>query len=467
MKCATIALLLLASQLGTASGQYHDPSYIMGGYGEFPWNWPMTTWRGVWVADAAKQSVRNLPPFWNNVPVFNSRSMQMDRDNRHVLIAVEGSAATSMSIFVRSGIFRIDPGTFAFTTVRADTMVLFSPGRVVINQDGDYVFDCYSLIGPYPFGGSTILRLSADGKSLTTILDGGALNGGQPRSIGRNMDTGNLLVSVVNSGYDNVVWDVAADGTRTTFAGGFLAPTCWDGYYANMQQNFDTGHIEGQSSGVLYQLQKGAKARTTLRTLGYAGGFVMQHGSAFDLQSAARKRIVAGGYAYPPPVAPAVFYIDPVPPYAVTAVDCDRNRTTGLACSVSYGLDFYRGRHLQTVKTGPGQWDLRISCPRFPGRRYVAAISLTGYRPALRLADGRKIYLVPDAVTGLSMIGALKPLFDPGAPVLDANGEATGRIDVSGLPRLDVPLWIAVAVLDPAAPGGIAYLPDTYGMRLP
>ena len=81
------------------------------------------------------------------------------------------------------------------------------------------------------------------------------------------------------------------------------------------------------------------------------------------------------------------------------------------------------------------------------------------------LPDGRRIYLVPDALTVLSARNALQPFFQPGPLMLDANGEATGNLDLSGIGPLGRPIWIAVAVLDPNAPLGVAYLPDTYVMR--
>ena len=41
-----------------------------------------------------------------------------------------------------------------------------------------------------------------------------------------------------------------------------------------------------------------------------------------------------------------------------------------------------------------------------------------------------------------------------------------GKLDLSTLDQLGMPIWLAMAVLDPAAPCGIAYLPDTYVMRI-
>jgi len=132
------------------------------------------------------------------------------------------------------------------------------------------------------------------------------------------------------------------------------------------------------------------------------------------------------------------------------------------------GFDFYRGRHLQTFRQAPGRWDLLISCPSFPNRAYAVALSLTGYRPAVRLPDGRRVHLVPDLLTQLSLSNLLNPFFNPGPLVLNARGEAVARFDVTTLPKLNgQPIWIAAAVLDPQAPYGLAYLPDTQVLRFP
>ena len=42
-----------------------------------------------------------------------------------------------------------------------------------------------------------------------------------------------------------------------------------------------------------------------------------------------------------------------------------------------------------------------------------------------------------------------------------------GSLDFSLLPSIDQPMWIAIVLLDPAAPNGVAFLPDTYVFRIP
>ncbi len=463
--CLTAGVCLLA---GAATSQHHDPAYLMGGYGSTS----TAYWNGVWKADAANKSVQHLTP---NQKIYYSRCIKMDADNRRVVLTVEGTTSTAYTSFVRSGIYRINPGTLSLSTVMADTMVLYSPRRLIINQDGDYVFNCYQRVNnQYRYA---FLKLKGGG-SLTTILN--SIKLGTPSfsayGVGRNMDTGNYLFNVYSSpNYYYSVLDVEDSGKFTTFGGGSSPNYGWYGYYADIEQDFDTGHIVGQYNRILYQLKKGGLTRTTLWNLGYPGGFTMQYTSNFDLQSAASKRIVASGYVYhygtpqnPKTFySPAVFYIDAGPPYAVLGVDCDPKNTIGVQRGYyTYGFGFYQGRHLQTVKIAPKKWNIYMSCPSHPGKNYVLLMSASGYRPGIKLPDGRTLHLNYDDFFNLSYKNWLRPYFDPGPLKLDSGGRAVGSIDVSKLPGLGIPIWIAMAVLDSKAPSGVAYLPDTYVMKM-
>jgi hypothetical protein len=286
------------------------------------------------------------------------------------------------------------------------------------------------------------------------------------------MDTGNYLVSVFrflgSPTYPHTVMDVAEDGTYTTFAG---AGYGWDSTGANLQQNFGSGAVEGQADDNLYRLMPGAATRTTLTRLSVPKSFALEFGSLLDRQSAPSPRIVASGHVTTliqnrTHVKPAIFTIDANPPHACTGINCDPLNQTGYLAQLSRGLGFYRGRHLQTAKLAPGRWSIRLSCPDHPGKTYVLILGATGYRPGIKLPDGRTFHLNFDAFFALSMANLLRPYFDPGPLRLNATGDAVGRIDVSSLPPFDIPIWIAAGVLDPSAPSGIACLPDTYVMRL-
>ncbi len=453
--------------VGAASAQYHDPVYVMGGY--------MTTstlyGTGFWLGDAKVPSYTKLVS-----PSYSSSSVKMDADNRRILFTVRGSISTAYPGTVKSGIFRYDPALKTLTTVQANTMTLYNPYHIHVTQDGDYVFGCQEMttVSPRVYN-FNLLRLSAGG-TLSTLLTSTKLGGTTSFNgyISRNMDTGNFLVSVSMPRISptlkmsgGLILDVAADGSFTTFSTG--GNNGWVGNY-NMPQDHDTGWIEGQYSNTLYRIKPGTTPRNTLWHLGRPGGHNLQYTCEFDLQSAPSKRWVSTGYYYGNIggqlyYAPVTYYIDHKT-WAVTYVNLDPHKATAGWRNYSYAFTFYRGRHLQTIKKGPGLWDILINCPNHPGKNYLLLMSAAGYRPGLLLPDGRRLHLNHDTFFTLSLGNLLKPYFDAGPLVLDASGKAQGALNVSALPLLNMPVWIALAVMDPAAPLGIAYLPDTYVMRL-
>ncbi|MBN2492627.1 MAG: hypothetical protein JXQ29_17405 [Planctomycetes bacterium] len=467
-------MLLLAGMVllaGIASAQYHAPLYVAGGYGSTS----TAYWNGFWLLDARNQSATHLTP---NDRIYTSYNVQMDVDNRRLVFAPYGTTSSTYAPYVQSGIYRVDPATQSITTVLWDPMALYGPRRLLVNQDGDYVFACYQRVGSSYT--RSFLKLTSAGTTLTTILDSTKLGTtiSTDSGVGRNMDTGHYLFNVHNgSTYYYAVLDVAENGTFTTFGGGSgSANYGWYGLYTNMEQDRDSGHIVGMYSRVIYQLRKGDPKRTTLYNVGYPGGYtIYTYGSNFDLQTAPSKRIIGTGYytsTNPTIYDPAIYQIDAGSPgYPVTAVNCDPTHALHNSGLTSYKYPYaqciYRSRNIQPLKIAPKGWQLRFSCPDHPGKYYVAAISLSGYRPAVPLPDGRRIHLVPDRFTGPSLLGHLRPFFDPGPQQLDASGEAIGSLDLSLLPAIDQPMWIAMAVLDPAAPNGIAFLPDSYVFRIP
>ena len=473
MRYLLVALLLVGLFTAVGTAQYHDSKYVMGGYGSTSASY----WNGIFLGDATAQSLTHLTP---NQKIYTTYSIYMDADNKHVVFAPYGTTSTSYASMLRSGIYRLDPSTMAITTVLADTLqsapgMMYGPRRLMINQDGDYVFSNYYREGTsYKYA---FMKLDA-GRTLSTLFS--SVNLGAPSltcyGVGKNMDTGNYLFNPYYSNYSYyAVFDVAPDGTFTTFGGGAVSSMYgWYGIYSNIEQDHDTGDIIGNYS-YLYRLKKGAPNRTTVYYHGYPGGFSKSSYSCnLDLQSAAKRRAVITGYVLNSTPSThytaAVMYLDLDPPYGSIGVNLDPNWNGPQVTyqRYAYGCDFYRGRHIQTVKTAPGKWNLYISCPQFPNKGYAAAISSAGYRPPIPLPSGRKIHLVPDDFTILSLRNWLQPYFNPGPLVLDAGGEAKGSIDISRLPPLGgIPIWIAVAVIDAAAPDGIAYLPDTYVMRLP
>ncbi|MBN2492477.1 MAG: hypothetical protein JXQ29_16635 [Planctomycetes bacterium] len=329
-----------------------------------------------------------------------------------------------------------------------NTQTFWFPRDVVINQDGDYVVPCLQSNQS-----SVLLKVSRAGQ-LTTILTTRELSipadfDGQARV---NIDSGHYLIAGTTC-----VLEVMDNGVARMWSSGPLA-----GRSSTLPQDFDTGLIEGQYMGIVYRMEQ---PLTTIKIPGH----YLERTCEFDLQSAPKKRWVAIGYQGGVNYEPIeVFYIDKNTHVTMGTVLDPYKNNANWSNHVN-AFDFYRGRHLQTVKTGPGAWDVRISCPAFPGKNYVLVPSAAGYRPGLALADGRRVHLNLDGLSYLALFNLLQPYFNPGPLQLDANGEAVGRIDLGKLPvplPLNLSMWLAVAVLDPAAPCGIAYLPDTYVMWL-
>jgi len=458
-----VVSIAVSCALRAAGAQYHDEVYLMGGQADGE----TARMTGIWLGDYNRRSSTKLA---GNVNMVSSYSIQMDADNRRIIFGARDGLLAGPPSTLQSGIFRFDPATQQVTTLRASTLDMFRVNHLLINQDGDYVYTAESFVspGPIPVVTHGLFKLSRTG-AVTTLLTTPQVGAGAWLwDVGINMDTGTYLL---NANLRNTlrygVLDVALDGSSfTTFAGS--TSYGWDGRFDTMHQDFATGDLFGQTGGLLFQLKKGGASRTTLWRLGYPGPFHMEDTSRFDLQSAARKRLVSIGWEFQSPTSypAAVFFVDTRPPYAVTATNIRQNQTSPSYMNWCYSLDFYRGRHIQTMKTGRGRWDIHLSCPRFPGKSYALLMSLAGYRPGITLPDGRRIYLNLDPFLHLSLRNLLRPYFDPGPLKLDASGEAVGRIDVSALPPLNLPVWIALAVLDGASPSGVAYLPDTYVIRL-
>lgn len=473
MRGILVLAAVLAGGVAAQARYYHAPQYILGGYS--------TTssfyWTGLWLADPQKQTVTSLTA---NLLLYRCLSAQMDVNNRDILLGLQGTISSTYSPYLRSGLYRFDPVLQQVTTILANTMTLYNVQHVHVNQDGNYVFTCQQrrLVGTRIVYDWNLFQVDQSG-NLTTLLSTARIGGsGWFYEVGVDMDTGNYLLNayVAAKNLRYAVLEVALDGSSwSTFGGGgAFSSYGWYGYYESMEQNLDTGAIQGQTYSYLYELKRGAASRTTLYKLGYPGAFIMGYTSKFDTQSAPRKRLVATGYEYKMKnntlyYPPAVFYIDMKPPYVVTALNVDPRQTTGRRYHYSYVFDFYRGRHLQTVKAAPGKWQILLSCPRFPGKPYVLAVGAGGYRPGLGLPDGRRIHLNLDTVALLAAQRLLWPYFDPGPGVLDAQGTALGMLDVARLKvplPLGVPVWIAAVVLDPQAPLGVAYIPDPIVLRL-
>ncbi len=472
MKRSILALAVLALLISLTAAQYQEPRYIFGGDA----NTSSAYMTGLAVGDVHNKTVKHLT---TGLQCTYIRSVIMDANNKDIVFVADKERSGPYN--VRSGIYRLDPGTLKITTLLyADSTMgwNYSQYRIMLNQDGEYIFGTRRVSGSYSSYHLMKLDKNNQWQLLMDRVGGG---GAYTWALGKNCDTGNYLVSYngtsqsANWKYPVLEIDIHKYRRYYTFSnGGGYTGYGWDGEYGKLQQNFATGAIEQIQGRSLNRLVPGTTARTTLYNCGWPAGWGYSQPSVFDLQSAPVKRHVQPGWidsGSPVFQNPGVLYTENRKPYWSTGalyIPGATQSPTGFRYHDSYAFDFYRGRNIQTLKTGTGTWDLLISCPAHPGKVYTAVISLSGIRPGIQLPDGRTINLKGDFFTQLSMFGWLKPFFDAGPLKLDAGGEAVGSIDMSSLPPTGgMPMWIAVAVLDPAAPGGIAFIPDTFVFRLP
>jgi len=120
-----------------------------------------------------------------------------------------------------------------------------------------------------------------------------------------------------------------------------------------------------------------------------------------------------------------------------------------------------RFRNVATERVGPGRWVVHLDFPGEVGRLYAFAVSVSGVRPGVPLADGRRLLFNPDAVTVLGLRGQLGPILQGYAGQLDMAGRARGVIDVGAAPPWrGVPIWVQAVTLDRNASLGIHTIAD-------
>ncbi len=159
----------------------------------------------------------------------------------------------------------------------------------------------------------------------------------------------------------------------------------------------------------------------------------------------------------------AVVYVDPatVPP-TIIPVYTGTASTWPTAPALPLEVTPLFQRDLSTRRTGKARWDLNIR-PRsgwLAGRFCVVAAGLQGVAPPIQLPDGREIHLSPDLLTWLTLGWGLPPFIVGNRTMLDLNGEATARIDLTllGSAANGTVIHFAGVVLDQAAPNGIAWV---------
>ncbi len=405
-----LGLLILSLAAGA---QYHDAKYLSGSL-------------KIHLTDGTGQ----VTELFDNPAALNG--LTMDTDNRLVVFGDGGNA------FGIKGLMRLDPVTRAVTTILSDSSLLYSPLDIIVNHDGDYVFtNRYSkLVTPtLTIHGMGLFKFVRSTSTVTTIAT--TLQAGSPGTwlggLAADIDTGHYVVQDRNLAAGAPLLRMTDSGSIATISMGF-SPRY------SITQDIRTGDWYSSAGNQIMVLRTVSKSPTTLFAASSGNG--LHTAIAFDRASAPRPRIVSR-------FRDTLYYIDPA-----TAVVTSVALKT--ASATPWEMTFLRGRNLASVKTGSGKYDLKMSFPGEGGRGYGIAMSLKGVRPGVTLGDGRVINLAPDFFTTASIHNLMPGIWFPGPRVLDVGGEATARLDVSGIPKVNITCWIAALVVDGTGVGTIA-----------
>ena len=127
-------------------------------------------------------------------------------------------------------------------------------------------------------------------------------------------------------------------------------------------------------------------------------------------------------------------------------------------------------RDLATRRSGKSTWDVLINPGGgiLAGKSFVVGASLSGARPPVRVAGGRELFLVPDGLTILTVQGPVPPFLTGNHGVLDVGGRGRARLDLGllGTSANGVVVHFGGLILDPAAPGGVAWVLDPWAFAI-
>ena len=425
MRTITIISLLLALGLaGVAGAQPYQGPIVVGG----------SSIQTLTLTGAQKY-------VWNNPG--SAIGMTMDLANNEVLFS--DSAA--------KGWLSIDVTTGTVTTILTNTAIFDYPTELVIDQNGDHI-----MVGAGPFGVSGYGIYKVSGSTITTITTTLAMGVAASFTGGLeiDIDSGNLLAQLYGgSAGPHPLLSIAADGTFTT-----ITPNT-SGFGARFQftQDIRTGDLyvgsidSGAGLGLLLRVNKSTGAVSTVATNGsdkYCWNVIHA-----DRASSSLPQLFSSYLKY-------VYFTD-LKSFTVTSV-----ATSSQAVSPR-SMEILGSRNLQTVRTatkGAGAWDIQLNCPHHPSKAYLLGMTLSGVRPGVTFPDGRTIFINPDLVTVLTVNSQLPGIFSQGSGILDPNGTAVGKLNMTAFPKLGLTAHIIALVLDKSAYAGIGLITDPYVIQL-
>jgi hypothetical protein len=381
----------------------------------------------------------------------------MGLDNRTLMVV-----APTSNYSLQAGLFRYDPATRTYSTVAGSDDDFAFPYGVTAGQDGEWYVNAQGWVDPWT-PKHEIYRVSETG-SWTTVLKTTQLGVSQAFTLptGRDVDSGDLLIPT--SWQQAPTYALSEDGTLSTW----YSNSTWGGPQPvyGWTQEVATGDLIYMRNSTVYRYSKGT-SKPTYASVALPPAEVGQP-VIFDNQTAARPLLIAYTFRQSSTLSVAnLRFIDPVTAAVTRTVNFIQANAWAAIPFSNRAILHHRDRYIQTVKTGSGRWDLRFSVPAFPAKGYVVGVAFSGVRPGFKLASGRSVWLNFDPLLVLTVRNLIRPYFDPGPMVLDSGGEAKGSIDIHGLPLpLKTTAHVVLAVIDAAAPDGIAFVTEPYPLRL-
>lgn len=452
-----LTLVVLAAMLPlTASAQPHPGGLVFSSGSRF--SKPAAGYRGVYIANPTTGAWSTL--FEPSATYDPAAWMQaaMDRDNRSYVHAVNNASQTHTE-----GVYSYDPSTGRVATiVFAPTEFSTGATGVTVTQDGDYLIT--SVQGLFRADGSG---------TLTTVMLAPSSFLPFSSPIARDVESDRILITsqpIIPFG-NAAILAMTYDETFTTLRT-FSASL---GAAGNWVQRLATGEFIGTRSALRApaELQRfdAGSGPTVLTTMNFVLNSILPGtgvgNCAFENQSTANPQLIVYGATEvrSGEAQSKLEFRDPQNNWAVT-------RTVVLHTGgplngqpwhdAGGGGLFARSNYIQTVKTGPKTWDIKLSAPTFGGKPYALLVGRSGIRPGVGI-DTRRIWLNPDQLVWASTYNLLAPIFDVGPRMLDANGEATGSIDLTNVamtPGTQIVTHMVLFVLDPSAPSGVSFITE-------
>ncbi len=421
MKHLLLSLVLAAAVHCPTGAQYHNAGYFG------------VTWSSGGKAYALKSDMLGKVTTMQ-LGTVSHYACEVAGDNKLVLV----SDSTSGSIW------KIDPTIMSVTgTLFTDTALKTHANGLEYDHNGDlYVFTSSSLFrvdttnrlttvttGSFTLGNATI-----DIDTAELLIATGLTNGSLLR-INRHSGVITTLASGFNTRY--------GDSAQDVLTGDLYVPTC-----CGTSTNFHSLSVlrAGQAKSTIY-----------INSQTYVGGYGVQP----DRASAAKPRLVSGCFRSSlAAVSGGIWHVD--------IASASPSKVASFNTTTVADVSILEGRNIHGNRTAPAKYDINISFPAESSHPYVVGLGYTGVRPALPLPDSRRIPLILDDLTVLSIRNQLSPFATNTVGILDAFGKARVKIDLSSLyPAIrGLVLWMVVVTLDARAPLGLATISDPFVLKV-